>query len=252
VGVALLVALFIGLRFGLRAYNKHQNRIQSQQTSSQSPTSTQPVAGPQYGSPQETRNVITKLGRGIHSYHDVFASLPTVQYGAKPAPGLEASWMTHLLPFADQSPLFSMYKFDKPWDHEENLNTLKTRVSEYRNPLIVYNYQDPKGREIAMYAANSMVMTRNSAIKMAEMTDGTSNTMVMGTINEGFPAWGDPDNSRNPAEGFGGGSKAFGNATGRNPMILMFDGSVREVDPKISKEVAAQLGNPKDGQIVSP
>ncbi len=252
VGVAVVIALFIGLRFGLRAYNKHQNRIQSQQTSGQTGAPSQPVVATNYGSSQETRDVIAKLGRRIPSYHDTHGSLPPPQYAPKTAPGLEASWMTHLLPYGDQAPIFNMYKFDKPWDGDDNLKTLQIRINEYRNPLIVYNYQDPKGREIAMYAANSMVITPTSSIKLAEMIDGTSNTMVMGTINQGFPAWGDPNNCRNPAEGFGGGSKAFGNATGQNAMILMFDGSVREVDPNMSKEVAAQLGNPKDGQIVTP
>ena len=64
--------------------------------------------------------------------------------------------------------------------------------------------------------------------RIANITDGTSNTMMAGTVNDGFKAWGDPTNHRDPSSGFGGGPTSFGAPNRRFVTILMFDGSVRE------------------------
>lgn len=71
----------------------------------------------------------------------------------------------------------------------------------------------------------------------------TGNIVLVGEVNAGFRAWGDPLNVRDPRAGTGGGPHAYGTAGKRPPQFLMLDGSVRSFDPK---ELAELTGKPPE------
>ncbi|MDQ3330632.1 MAG: hypothetical protein M3552_08260 [Planctomycetota bacterium] len=81
------------------------------------------------------------------------------------------------------------------------------------------------------------------------MTDGTSSTILAGSIDAAFPAWGDPQNGRDPTNGFAGGPHSFGGGP-VGAYMLMIDGSVRTFGSKTDISVAAALASPSAGDEV--
>jgi hypothetical protein len=103
---------------------------------------------------------------------------------------------------------------------------------------------------VANFATNGRAISDTSTLAFRDITDGMSNTMMAGTVGDGFKAWGDPTNHRDPSLGFGGGPQAFGSPNKQVTTILMFDGSVRIISQDLSPDIYRKIGDPRDGQVV--
>ena len=80
------------------------------------------------------------------------------------------------------------------------------------------------------------------------MTDGTSNTILAGEVSGGFMAWGDPENRRDPGNGFGTAPNQFGGPEAqRGVQMLLADGSVRFISENINPQTLKALASP-DGK----
>lgn len=159
------------------------------------------------------------------------------------------AFFTDILPYIDQFTLHQQVQYGLPWTHADNKTVFATILSTYQHPSVPVAPRDEDGYALAHYATNSRVICDTKTVKLSEITDGTSNTMMLGTVNAGFQAWGDPTNYRSPSKGFGGGPEAFG-AIGRETgvQILLFDGSVRSVSVKLQQEFIERICDPRDGQ----
>src|SRR5262249_53508159 len=160
-------------------------------------------------------------------------------------------WETHILPYTG----FSARGLDMtlPWDHPKNAAYLRCVLPTYINssmrgaPLA-----DAEGFGLNHYSANSHVLAANQSLKLEEITDGTSNTLLLGEVNAAFSPWGRPLNVRDPARGinnprgFGGPRQAGG------AQFAMADGSVRFVSEKVSPAVLAPLATPRGGEEIDP
>lgn len=158
------------------------------------------------------------------------------------------SFFTDLLPYIDKSSLYDQMKPTLPWTHPDQKVVFQSIVSTYQHPSVPVAPKNDDGYALANFATNSKCICDTKTVTVREITDGTSNTMLLGTVNAGFQGWGDPTNYRDPAKGFGGGPEAFG-AIGRETgvQILLFDGAVRTVSLATSPEILQRLGDPRDG-----
>jgi prepilin-type processing-associated H-X9-DG protein len=171
--------------------------------------------------------------------------------GAGPLrPGLAArqSWAVALLPYLGYS--WQGIDFDRPWNDPKNQKYFKCILPQYINtdlgrpPL-----QDTEGYGLCHYAANVHVLNAGPAMKLAGITDGTSNTFLIGELNAQFKPWGAPGNWRDPARGINRSPYGFGGAPeagGAN--FVMADGSVRFVSDKVSPSVLRALSTPRGGE----
>jgi hypothetical protein len=96
---------------------------------------------------------------------------------------------------------------------------------------------------LAHFVPNSRLIKQGRGIAISEVTDGLSNTVLDGSIGAAFPAWGDPGNPRDPANGFAGGSNAFGGLK-YGALIGFADGSVRFVSSKMDAKTARRIATP--------
>jgi hypothetical protein len=180
------------------------------------------------------------LGLSVHNYVSGQGELPphtTTDASGVPLHG----WYTHLMPYMEQSALHSRIDFGKAWDHPDNALLFKTRIGGIcccGGDSDV----DSHGFPLTSYSANSQVLQVNSGITFNDITDGLTNTILIGEISEVLPPWGKPGNVRDPALGVKRGPDTFGGPFEGVTQFGFADGSAsaisNEIDPKILKVLA--------------
>lgn len=198
------------------------------------------------------KNNLKQVGLAAHNFHASYGEFPPRPSDGSADPRLTSpiSFNTALLPFLEQGALYGQIDTMIPWDDPANSTAYQTRLHVFLSPLL----EPESGATSDDYGATHLVansqLVEEPGFKVDEMSDGTSNTIMAGGIDEAaIPAWGDPDNARDPANGFGGGANAFGGATG-GAVMLMADGSVRFISAEIDPETARRLATPAGGEPV--
>ncbi len=166
-------------------------------------------------------------------------------------------WMTLLLPFLEQQKLVDEIDLKLPWDDPHNLAAFKQDVYAFQIPGIPSERErDQDLLSLTNYAGNIHVMGGTRRLTIAEITDGTANTIMAGEIADRFPPWGKPGNWRDPAAGinrspagFGGPWREQGAGAGAN--VLFLDGSVRFIKETVDPKVMEALGTPGGSEVIS-
>jgi len=147
-------------------------------------------------------------------------------------------WMTELLPYVGQADLYSTIDRTQPWDSASNTVPFSRSV-----PAFLVPGRDapptPQGYAITHFAgvggsvrtlrgrAPLGIFDRSGPVRREEITDGLSQTLVIGEIASALPAWGDSENWREPGRGLNRQLTGFGSPDGLGAHFLMADGSVR-------------------------
>jgi hypothetical protein len=201
-----------------------------------------------------SRNNLKQIGIALHNYHDIHMMFPPGGFfGADDK--MHHSWQTFVLPQIDRANLFNQIDFDVPWDDPRNTPTFQTEVPIY---LFPGNGEavGSGGLALSHYAGNLNVLPKvkmsreNHPLRISEIYDGTSNTMVAGEVGEGFKPWGSPANLRDPSLGLNKGESSFGRASGDGAYLLFCDGSVEFVRNDVDQELLRRISLPSDGQPV--
>lgn len=201
----------------------------------------------------QSKNNLKQIGLALHNYHDVYLMFPPGGIYTKSDEPYNA-WMTSLLPYVEQANLYSQIDFNQPWTAPKNQLFFQTVIPGYLNPNIGPEVSKVVGGFGAShYAGNSQVLQKNESVKIFDIVDGTSNTILAGEVSGGFMAWGDPENRRDPANGFGAAANQFGGSGRRGVNMLLADGSVRfiseDVDTQTLKALASPAGNEQVGNF---
>jgi prepilin-type processing-associated H-X9-DG protein len=136
----------------------------------------------------QSRNNLQQLGLACHGYHDANGQLP---------PGNtdnNFSAFALLLPYIEQGNLYQQIDFKKSIDDKDNAAARKTVIKTFLNPrdnvlapnadYAPTNYLFSAGNKPAL-ADNSGLLYQNSKVKLADVTDGLSNTMMAGETLKG-------------------------------------------------------------------
>jgi len=160
------------------------------------------------------------------------------------------SWRVAILPFLEQDALYRQFHLDEPWDSEHNKKLLAQMPAFYRSPASPVSAAKPGMTNYLTVRGKDTVFPGKEGIKLNEITDGTSNTiMVVEASDANAVPWTKPDdfeyNEKDPAAGLGGLFPGGFNAA-------MCDGSVRFISSAIDTETLRRLFNRHDGQPVDP
>ncbi len=200
-----------------------------------------------------SKNNLKQIGLALHNYHDQYSSFPLGQIDNSEGKVLHG-WLTSLLPFVEHQELYEQIDLNTPWDDQVNRKVFEQRIEVYNNPAIREEEQlidSATGLPVAHYAGNVRVIKRNIGVKIREITDGTTRTILAGEINSQFQPWGKPSHLRDPALGINKHSYGFGSpfryaGGGGGAQFLMVDESVRflngDIDPKILKSLSTPDG----------
>ena len=151
------------------------------------------------------RNHLRQLGLALHNYQSTFDRLPP-GYVYRPGPAgnqMGFGWGAMILPQLEQAALFSGFNFDAPIFAPSNLTTRETRLSEFLCPddtfsVNGYFEMGPERYAMASYVGSfgppdlddtqekkSGLFSRNSGTRFGEVTDGLSNTLMVGERTNG-------------------------------------------------------------------
>lgn len=195
----------------------------------------------------QNKNNLKQIGLALHNYHDVYKMFPPG--GIVREDGMQLlSWQASILPYLDGAgaPLFANINPDFAWNSPQNQSPFSQQIDTYLNPGVS---RHPDGA-VSHHAGNSHLFQFNKGVSIAEITDGTSNTILAGNVSTGFKLWGDPTNVRDPGLGIGNTPEQFGGPFQGGAHFLLADGSVRFIRENIDRNVLKALATPAGGEQV--
>ncbi|MCL4195658.1 MAG: DUF1559 domain-containing protein [Thermoguttaceae bacterium] len=152
-------------------------------------------------------NNLRQMGIGVHNYHDALRTFPPggIEHRAMINPatgrpygasGRQLAWSVFLLPYVEQGPLYARLDTGKPFDAPENASAAATVLAIYICPSVPQGSELRSGRGPCQYGGiygerisgpnnpPKGVMLYDRAIAIAEIVDGTSNTLIIAEDGE--------------------------------------------------------------------
>ena len=136
-------------------------------------------------------NNLKQIMLALHNHHAAMGTFPAAAGPQKPGQP-PVSWRVLILPFLEDSKLYEQYRFDEPWDSENNKKVAAQMPAVYRAPGSKAaaqgktNYLAVVGDEYALAA--------DKGRSLAEFRDGTSNTIIVVEVSdEKAVPWTKPD-----------------------------------------------------------
>ena len=194
----------------------------------------------------QCKNNLKQIGLAMHNYHDTYMLFPAAHLNDQQGQP-KLSWRVSILPYVDQAPLYNMYNFNEAWDGPSN--------SRFLNPLPpVYGCPSyPSTGPNTCYATitgDHTVLGAGKCVKMMDVTDGTSNTlMVVEACQLNIPWMKPQDIDAATVTRFGDPNGASSKHTA-GLHVLLTDGSVRFVSVTTSPDVIKALIDRDGGTIV--
>lgn len=150
-------------------------------------------------------NNVKQLALAFHNYHDTYKKFPAYQYNIVRSSGNVSSWRGHggltmILPYIEQQPLYDQVDWTLEWDGGNNGNPVaRTKIDAMLCPTDMSypdsawggnNYGLNGGSRRAFYSTGSPVkasgaFARRSETAFRDLTDGTSNVILLAEFLKG-------------------------------------------------------------------
>lgn len=240
-------------------------------------------------------NKLHQIGLAFHSYCDAHRVLPDGSYETRRGDfSADWCWGALLLPYLEQVPLYDRCNFRQQPLSPDNVPSVETSLSVFRCPsetatrtfrMSVYSNSgnDPEVTlPVDNYGLNTYLSApgklSNECWRFAEVTDGTSSTIMVGEVavlKEDWGGWGIFWSSSWSSFAFGMAddgegiflpwciiadvfyatdSKRYGNDPSsfhpRGAQIVMCDASVHFLSESIDDQTLGRLADPRDGKPV--
>lgn len=215
------------------------------------------------------RNNLKQIGLDVHTFHDFYSTLPpggTIDDHGR----LMHGWAIYLGACGSYSNIG--IDFSVPWNESPNDRLYRCALPMFLNPSIPEVF-DSAGFGVSHFAGNVHVLPitrvpatspsasgldavlaarnrddadlRNLPLRIDDIHDGTTNTILIGEAAGHFRPWGHPANVRDPALGVGQNADGFGGPPGaEGAQFLFLDGSVRFISDHVDRKIIRALGTP--------
>ncbi len=190
-----------------------------------------------------SQNNLKQIALAVHEYHDVNGQFPTAAiYSEDGTPLL--SWRVAILPYIEQGHLYKQFKLDEPWDSPHNKKLLAQMPKLYAP--VAGQVKDKQSTFYQVFTGKGTVFPGPKGIRLADITDGTSNTLMVVEAGEAVP-WTKPAELRyapdRPLPALGGMFVGGFNAA-------FADGSVRFIKDTTDVKILRALITRNGGEVV--
>jgi len=190
-------------------------------------------------------NNFRQIARAMHNYNSTNNAFPRpaiLDEKGKPL----LSWRVAILPYIGQQGLYSRFRLDEPWDGPHNKGLLKEMPPLYLCPSRAK--VEPFATTYRVFVGNGVLFESDKDIGVADVTDGTSNTIMVVEAKEAVP-WTKPDDlSFDPAKAPSLGGAGSPHPGGFNAATA--DGAVRFIKSTIDLNVFRALITRAAGEVV--
>ena len=129
-------------------------------------------------------NNMKQILLAFHNYHDANGHFPPLaNFGADGLPKL--SWRVALLPYLAEDELYNEFHQDEPWDSPHNKALLGRMPAVFQtpgSPALFAGYTRIRG-----FGGKGAMFEGTQGIKIQEVTDGTSNTVLIAVAADAVP-----------------------------------------------------------------
>ena len=190
-------------------------------------------------------NNLKQIGLALHNYNATYNCFPLAAITDQKGKPL-LSWRVAILPQMEYSELYSQFHLNEAWDSPHNLSLVEKMPQGYRCP----SDPDPKpgwtGYQ-GFIGAKAAFAPDFSPLGIADFTDGTSNTIMVGETQRVVP-WTKPDDIPSEAAGFPGALHSH-HPGGFNTLFV--DGSVKFIKYTTKPNVLEKLITRNGGEIIN-
>jgi prepilin-type processing-associated H-X9-DG protein len=137
----------------------------------------------------QSANNLKQIGLAMHIYLDANRSFPPQAIYDKDGKAL-LSWRVLLLPYLEQNELYKEFKLDEPWDSKHNKKLLAKMPPVFKAPA--GQNTTPFGTFYQGFVGKGAFFEGKRGIGIADITDGTSNTIMVAEAAKDVP-WSKPE-----------------------------------------------------------
>lgn len=146
----------------------------------------------------QCKSNMKQIGLALHNYHDVAQMFPPESIWASGAVGSwqprNFSWLAMILPYVDQAPLYNQTNFSAPVWNQPLMGKQLPLLTCPSDPgigapgstygMAITNYAGAEGYDWWPRSGNPLggIFTLNSHTRIADISDGTSNTIAVGEV----------------------------------------------------------------------
>ena len=213
---------------------------------------------------------LKQFGLAFHNYHDTYGTFPPA-FVLGPDGRKWHSWRVLILPMLEQQALYDEYKFDEPWDGPNNRKLLAKMPSLFACPsrpceakpatllsIGVLACSDGPAAAVANgYTSYAAVLGKDCVfrgvkpVNVKEITDGTSNTLLIGECTRTKIPWTKPDDIEIANHPTLGDPKGFSGPHDGGSHFLIADGSVRFLSTMTPQATVDALFTRNGGELIN-
>ena len=199
----------------------------------------------------KSANNMKQIAIAVHNYHDTYMHFPEDIKDKAGKPIL--SWRVEILPYIEQNAIYQQFKRDEPWDGPNNKKLSQMTIPTYLSPTDGPAVAAADGWGMTNYlgvAGPNTIFDPKGKIRMVDITDGTSNTIMVVETRDAVP-WAKPgDLQFDPDKPLPRIAPAW---PGDITNVLMGDGSVRAVNiNRVPEKTLKALFTRNGGEVIDP
>jgi prepilin-type processing-associated H-X9-DG protein len=188
-------------------------------------------------------NNLKQIGLAMHNFLSAENHFPPS--AIKSADGKPLlSWRVAMLPYLENEPLYREFKLDEPWDSPHNKALVARMPKVYACPSDPAT--DPTITHYQVIAGPRTLFEGPTGVPISEVTDGTSNTLMVVEAAAGVP-WTKPDDLAYIPDGT---LPVLGSQHAGGENALFADGSVRFLKRSLAAPTLESLITRNGGEVV--
>ncbi len=182
-------------------------------------------------------NNMKQIALAFHNYHDTYKTFPPAYIPDEDGKPMH-SWRVLILPFLEQQGVYQRYNFDEPWDSPNNMAVTNCSIPAYSCPSAP-GAGIPTQTNYMVITGPATVFDAAKACSMAQIRDGTSNTILVVEVIGSGVNWAEPkdlDASKLTFPVSAGGPNSTGSYHPGGMQAAMCDGSVQFLSDAIPRQ----------------